>query len=180
MTGLEEGPQEFLHLLTKATCKIFHINTECSRLVLSVTGLALLGAALRGENSVVNREGVIRCLKESVSILTKLNAAGKRELSLGTTLLQEFNFCPQLFGVCFSKASHYFYLCEAYIKTGKLDEALVTAKMLWDSAKNLPAGNYKKLISEFQIVQWKINFSTLFFNRSCFALYTVLKFQRKV
>ncbi|XP_065826498.1 uncharacterized protein [Oscarella lobularis] len=107
LTGLEEGPQEFLHLLTKATC------------------LALLGAALRGENSVVNREGVIRCLKESVSILTKLNAAGKRELSL---------------------ASHYFYLCEAYIKTGKLDEALVTAKMLWDSAKNLPAGNYKKLI----------------------------------
>ena len=62
--------------------------------------------------------------------------------------------------------------------TGQLDEALLTAKIGWDSTKNLPAGNKEKSLSEFQMFSRNVNFTVLF--QSMFDVRAVLELQWKV
>ena len=64
------------------------------------------------------------------------------------------------------------------MRTGQLDEALVTAKIGWDSTKNLPAGNKEKSLSEFQMFSMNVIFTVLF--RSVFNVHAVLEFEWKV
>ena len=90
---LEEGHQEFFTLITKADSRILHKYRKWPGLLLSVADLAHLGLALREKNFTLNRNEIIHCLKESVAIVTQINAARRQEFSLGTPL-QEFYFCP--------------------------------------------------------------------------------------
>ncbi|XP_065826501.1 uncharacterized protein [Oscarella lobularis] len=132
---VEEGPQEYLYVITKANC------------------LALLGAALQGGNFISNcteqkRDEIFRCYKESVAILSKLKAGGIRDLP--------FTCLP---------------LCEAFLQMGKLDDALATTKMAWDSTKILPFGSHAKLFVGAQytrclMLKGKINESRELLNRT--------------